>query len=285
MPVDTGKRTLRHESPQLSAGVVGAGQVGSALWKVLAPVFDVVPLDPAQGYTLDRPYLDHLHFCVPYDEEFRTTVAFWVKQTEPQAVILHSTVPPGTTRIVSGDLTTMKLDPYLAYSPVLGYHPHLYDHLRSFLKPVAGLTPEATQVVAGIMTEASVQCAIFDTPEEVEWAHALFSVRQGLDYAWAVAVDSLCRHDGLAFDQVHLGWTQLMNLGHTKIGQDGLCFPMSRPGTPLAYEGVPSIAETIWGTRYMVPELEELRCLIRHIVTATIDSTHQIPPGIAEDNV
>lgn len=99
--------------------VIGAGEVGTALSRVLGA--NLRDVGAHQG-TYNR-----LHIAFPYSEGFVAQVKFYQDEHQASAVVVHSTVPPGTC------------DPQgWTHSPVRGRHPHLAEALRTFTKYFGG---------------------------------------------------------------------------------------------------------------------------------------------------
>ena len=71
--------------------------------------------------------IEFMHIAYPYiDDRFIDSTINYIASFNPRLVIIHSSIPPGTTRLIQS-----KVNSKVAYSPVRGKHPNLYEHLRS----------------------------------------------------------------------------------------------------------------------------------------------------------
>lgn len=126
--------------------VVGLGEVGSAVYRLASNA----PGVETYGYDIDASRsvhrleevpspIDFLHVAIPFKgyQPFLDAVRAYVERFEPRHVIVHSTVAPGTTRMLRE-----KLGVPVSYSPVRGKHPCIERHLRFWPKWVATLPRE-----------------------------------------------------------------------------------------------------------------------------------------------
>ena len=111
--------------------LIGHGEVGSALHEVLGERRELIVIDRAKGFDPPESFEpDWLHIAIPYTDSFMDTVIAYVSAFYPNKVVIHSTVPIGTTRLVHRKM--LELDVY--YSPVRGRHPRLARYIREFPK-------------------------------------------------------------------------------------------------------------------------------------------------------
>lgn len=129
--------------------IVGLGEVGGALYRVFSSSgrFEVYGYDVDPARTLSRleevPKEVHfLHIAIRFSNEFFDAVKYYVERFSPRYVVLHSTVPPGTTRRLHSLLSAPTF-----YSPVRGKHPNMVWHLYFWPKWVAGLPEEEVGAV------------------------------------------------------------------------------------------------------------------------------------------
>jgi len=111
--------------------VVGHGEVGSALAEILRERYEVHVLDPPKGLAPpDGQHIyDWVHVCVPYGEDFVRGVCETALRLRPRNMVVHSTVPVGTTALFAREVAVR-----FYYSPVRGIHPHLARYMREFPK-------------------------------------------------------------------------------------------------------------------------------------------------------
>ena len=113
--------------------LIGFGEVGSALHVVLSERHPFAIVDPARACSPslgEAPQSDWMHVAIPYSESFISTVVEYVRKFNPSHLVLHSTVPIGTTRKIEREADYIPT----FYSPVRGRHPNLSAALRRFPK-------------------------------------------------------------------------------------------------------------------------------------------------------
>jgi len=152
--------------------VIGLGEVGRPLYEILSEKFMNV-----YGYDSDRSKTIHelgaipksvevVHIAYPYvDGRFIDSTIKYVTSFNPRLVIIHSTIPPGTTRLIQS-----KADSIIAYSPVRGKHPNLYEHLRFWTKWVSAASRAGIELARRHLEEAGFKVRVARDPESLELA-------------------------------------------------------------------------------------------------------------------
>jgi len=77
--------------------VVGFGEVGRALYKVLLNSHSVWAVDESRPLPEKAAVggFDFLHICIPYSPEFKRAVLAYQVRYRPDVTVIHSTVPVG----------------------------------------------------------------------------------------------------------------------------------------------------------------------------------------------
>lgn len=95
--------------------IVGSmGQVGRALWDNMTKRFfitghDIKPRRNSKGEEIpvkanpEECKGQIMHICIPYDDLFHDTLVELKEKFQPEIMIIHSSVPPGTTRALVDD--------------------------------------------------------------------------------------------------------------------------------------------------------------------------------------
>src|SRR5687768_9191104 len=119
----------------------GKGQVGSALVEILeSKDHDVFILDKDDEVEPPkRLKYDFLHIAIPFHSNFTQNVKNVIRRYNPTYVIVHSTVPVGTTR---------RLGKNAAHSAVRGQHPNLKHGIMRFTKYVGASNDLTRKAVA-----------------------------------------------------------------------------------------------------------------------------------------
>ncbi len=170
--------------------VVGLGEVGSAVYSVArgSGVFDVYGYDVVESRSPNRleeipSPVDYLHVAIPFQDpgQFLEAVRGYVERFRPRLVLVHSTVAPGTTRML-----WRRLGVSVAYTPVRGKHPCIEEHLRFWPKWVAVLPREALDEAAGHLEAMGLRVRRCECePESLELAKLWETVyRAAMIAAW-----------------------------------------------------------------------------------------------------
>jgi len=176
------------------------GQIGSALQKIL----DCDGID--QNEFMTRTY-DVLHIAIPYSDTFVETVGDYMTRYKPLLVIVHSTVPLGTTR---------KLGPKAVHSPCRGVHPDLEQGIRTFVKFFGG---DQADRASQIFKNRGVPVRIVDTPETTEAMKLWDTTVYGFNILIEKMLHQYCEKNGVDFNVVNTESAQTYNEGYAKLGK------------------------------------------------------------------
>lgn len=205
--------------------IIGAGEVGRALFDLLNPKFNVEMRDVG-GHK--KEHFDIIHITYPPIKNFAGVTRKYIKFYMPNVVIIHSTIAVGTTR---------KIGPLAVHSPIFGPHkrghnPGIVDgktfapsakgkltfgkNITYFVKYFSG--PKADKA-ASYFSRIGIKTRIFKKPETTE----LLKILDTTYYAWNVVfskeVKRLCDEYGLDFDEVYTIPNRDYNEGYRRIGK------------------------------------------------------------------
>lgn len=201
----------------------GMGQVGSALAKILSRRNVVYTLEKDSDVKppVERTY-DFLHVAIPYSRHFCETVRNAVKRYRPKYIVIHSTVPVGTTS---------RLGANAAHSPVRGNHPDLVDGLLGFVKYVGAKSQKTRNAVVAHLMELGINVQGWSRPEETELNKLMCLSRYLNDLAFYEMAFKLCRRFRVAPVRLYQ-WTYTYNDGYkgTKHRRPELSFPRGKVG-------------------------------------------------------
>lgn len=202
----------------------GLGQVGSALVDILEEHRHRVHiLDKAEEMEVPKNgKYDFLHVCIPYGDYFVSQVNRVVRDYDPTYVIVHSTVPVGTTR---------RIGPFAAHSPVRGQHPNLKDGLLKFTKYVGAHHDKTRAAVVTHLRELRMNVEPWNKAEDTELMKGLCLSRYLNDLAFYETAFKACKKFGVAPIRF-VQWTNSYNDGYvgSKYMRPELTFPMGRVG-------------------------------------------------------
>lgn len=175
--------------------VCGLGEVGSSLAQVLSNKFKVVGLDPAKGKDKPPKHTDFLHICFPYSKRFKADADAYIGNLDPLIVIVHSSVPAGTTRsLYGGDAV---------HSPIEGLHPNLAASILAFPKHLSG--PKAHDASKPFLA-LGCRVRLHNRPETTEVAKLLSTSRYGIALLVAKEQAKICRKAGVSYMEAVIGY-------------------------------------------------------------------------------
>lgn len=177
--------------------IVGNGQVGSAIAELLkADAIDIGEEPNLDAYT-------HIHICFPYSDSFKDSV----KKYTSKKVLIHSTVPIGTSKELG-----------VTYSPIRGTHPNLYQGIKTFRKYFAG--PHGKEF-AEIFNRLGID-AYFDQDKDsdsLEAAKIWDTTQYGVMIALEKYMHDWCKDKSLDFNLIYKAWNETYNDGYSKLGK------------------------------------------------------------------
>lgn len=191
--------------------VIGAGEVGCAIAEVLASTYPDVHLRDIVDY--DGPSTaDVLHICFPYSPFFVEAVRDYTTEYQATLVIIHSTVPRGTSATLGA-----------VHSPVRGKHPNLALSIRTFVKFFGG--PNAKEA-ADIFIACDVPVRIVARSDDTEAAKLWELAQYGLAIAIEKSIHAYCESAGVDFDVVYTEFAQTYNRGYEELGDSQYVRPV-----------------------------------------------------------
>jgi len=180
--------------------IIGKGEIGKSLESIFSKYYPTYIRD-IDGHSKDS--FEIIHICFPYSEYFINQVNTYKKMYNPKHIVIHSTVPVGTSR---------KLD--ATHSPCVGIHPHLGESLKIFTKFLGG---EHASDVAQYFRRAGIKVTLTDNQESTELMKIMSTSYYGLCIEYTKEVKRLCDENNVPFELWTL-WTDNYNNGYEKLG-------------------------------------------------------------------
>lgn len=200
-------------------GVLGYGEVGQAIAKFYknSRIKDLNRDDGFEG-------VEVLNVCIPWSKHFIKIVSGEIKKIKPKLVIVHSTVPVGTTKKLALGLPK-GLDAAIAHSPIRGVHPNLYGGIKTFVKYVGSDSRKAGVMAQKHMESLGMKTKLFEKSAESE-ALKLWDTTQ---YGWMIllnkGIKEWCDKKGLDFDAVYTDANKSYVEGYKKLGRPEVARP------------------------------------------------------------
>lgn len=213
----------------LRVGLLGYGEIGQALHKVyqasgLPHVVLVKDLDRDDGL-FD---LDVLNVAIPYNDsfDFVEAVVKVAKTSSAKTVIVHSTVPVGTTRSLKERLG---LSAKVAHSPCRGVHPNLYEGIMTFVKFIGTPLRSDAPDVESHLQSLKISTHICKNSETSELAKLLDTSYYGICIAYHGEAQRACQQFDADFEDVMTVYNQTYNTGYTTLKKSNVIRPVLTP--------------------------------------------------------
>ncbi len=189
--------------------IIGVGETGSALKELFKESgreccgVDLIP-DRTFGDLGETIHgVDIIHICLSYSPSFIKDVIEHLQNYSAKAIVIHSTVKPGTTQKLYDELVNSKTTT-IFYSPIRGAHSRLLEDLKRYTKFYAGVGfYNDDRFVECFSKQCQIPIMKWSSPLALEVAKNLSDT--GF-YGWLIIywqmVDKVCRKLGLDFQEV-----------------------------------------------------------------------------------
>jgi UDP-N-acetyl-D-mannosaminuronate dehydrogenase len=178
--------------------VAGLGEVGRPLLEILSRRFDCAGID-VEPAIVEGP-CSVLHICYPFQiPGFVAVTVEYMQRLGPALTIIHSTVPPGTTRKIQAEIPNS----CLAYSPVRGKHARMEHDMLRYRKFVAASRQRVLEAALEHLSQAGFRTTTLPSPELAELAKLLETTYLGVLIAWTQEMERLAARYGGTFSDMH----------------------------------------------------------------------------------
>ncbi len=160
--------------------VVGLGEIGNPIYKLLSKKlitvgYDVNPklMNKSAFKKFEKIPTNLLHVAIPVTKSFENDILKLTKNFQPQCIIIHSTISPGTTSRLQ-----KKLKIPIIYSATRGVHKRMIKDLKRYTKffAISNNAPKkqwAINEYYKTMKKAGIKTQQMTKPETLELAKIL----------------------------------------------------------------------------------------------------------------
>jgi len=157
--------------------VVGIGEIGKPILKLLSKDNIVVGFDLNSDLMDERKFeryknlkTSFLHIAIPTTGKFLNNVLKLCKKFQPECIVIHSTIKPGTTEELQGKLTIPVI-----YSATRGVHKRMIYDLKRYTKffVISASAPRgkwASTTYVKMMKQCGIKTKKMSKPETLELA-------------------------------------------------------------------------------------------------------------------
>ena len=192
--------------------IIGAGEIGKALYEVLGKVYEVRMIDIGDEGV--GPF-DIIHICFPYSDKFEEAVTGYRQKYLPKYTVIHSTVPPGTSKKLGA-----------THSPIIGQHPYLAESLKTFTKFVGGIDADE---VSEYFRKAGLKTYICRKSETTEIGKVLLTNYYAVCIEFIKEAEKICDKFKIPFAEAFTIFNQEYNKGYSKLGYPEYQRPVLQP--------------------------------------------------------
>lgn len=206
----------------MKIGIIGYGEIGSSIAKVYNSIgeFDVRVVDPFYHLNDDISEVEILNICIPFIDDFVNVVKEYISQANPNYTIIHSTVSPGTTKLVGGRV---------CHSPMRGLHPNLDLGMKTFLKYIGPEDDESAKLYQEHLSSIGIKSYVCKNSKTTEYAKLLDTTYYGMCIAFHSDVSKVCESEGIEFNEVMTLFNQSYNEGYKELGKENVVRPVLYP--------------------------------------------------------
>ena len=194
--------------------IIGNGQVGSSLYKVVSPHHETLVKDVDD---LEADGIEILHLCFPFSEEFVEIANKYIEKYKPKVTVNHASVELGTTE---------KLKGLVCYSPIRGKHPNLDKGIKVFDKFIAG-PKEATDIIDKYFRDANVKTIVYDEGyiKTLEFCKLMSNIRYGYEICFMQEAERIAGKYKINLDTFKM-FEESYNEGYKELGEDYMVRPI-----------------------------------------------------------
>lgn len=201
-------------------GILGYGEVGQAIAKFYgsagspqAKIKDLNRDDGLKGVEI-------LHICFPWKENFVKIVKKEIKKIKPKLTIIHSTIPPFTTKKIGG---------MVVHSPVRGIHPKLFEGIKTFVKYIGVDNKKAGELAKKHLESLGIKTKVFYPSITTEIGKLLDTSYYGVVIAWHGEMKKLCDRYKIDFEEAVTDFNKTYNEGYKRLGKPNVVRPVLYP--------------------------------------------------------
>lgn len=194
--------------------IIGAGEIGISLFNVLKSHYNVFLRD--KNDDLNGKF-EIVHICYPHSKNFVKVSKFYIKKYKPSLVVIHSTIPVGTTK---------KISLIAVHSPIRGLHPNLEKGIKTFVKYFGG---GRAKEAARYFSKIGIKTKTFKDSKTTELLKILDTTYYGWNIVFAKEAKRICDELNLKFEEVYTIPNQDYNDGYKKLGMPHVIRPVLKP--------------------------------------------------------
>jgi len=235
--------------------VLGMGEVGETLFDLLVERgIDCIGIDQdnskCKNYSENTiiKNLEYLHVCLPGElSQFVDITSNWISKIDGvKAVLIHSTIKPGTTKNIQE-----KSKIPILYSPIRGVHKRFLDDIKKYTKFISSDDKQIDSKIKLDLEKRFEKIDWMSTTKTAELAKILVDTTY---YGWLInyaqITKMICEKEGVDFDEM---WKFADEI-HENLGNR----PKMFPGIIGGHCVIPNLSLVEYENLDMIKKINEL---------------------------
>lgn len=173
--------------------VVGFGEVGASVAKVVNVIDAVYVVDPAVDQQTIPADIEVMHICFPPSDSFAFQVQSYYAQFNPKHVLIWSSTPIGTTQA---------LGIHAVHSPIEGVHPYLAESIFKMVRFLGADDPVEGAYFAAYFARMDMATQVLSSSKFTEFLKLRSTSKYGINIVWAGYEKSVADSLGMDFKEV-----------------------------------------------------------------------------------
>lgn len=169
----------------MKAVLIGYGEVGKGVFGAIQDHHEIHIEDPKYGFVASPESYDIMLVAIPYSGSFVEIVKKYSLVHLPKAIVIFSSVPIGTCRMVGA-----------VHSPIEGKHDNMVASIKVHTRWIAGHDPDG--IVSQFFREVGLSIYVVKDPEITEFLKLASTTIYGINIEWARYCESMA--EGIGFD-------------------------------------------------------------------------------------
>jgi UDP-N-acetyl-D-mannosaminuronate dehydrogenase len=224
--------------------IIGMGEIGSALYRVLSVQYNVITYDIGYSGLVSTTDDVTLHICFPYSASFVDDVKEYMEVFGAAYVIVYSTVAIGTCNKIGSDVV---------HSPIEGKHPDLEKSIRVMTRWVATSDIGVALYFVNLFDQLGIQSKHVKDSSHTEALKLLSTSEYGINIVFAELKAKVAKEIGMDF-VLTKEWNEEYNKLYRLLGHDSYRkYVLDPPGDTI-------------GGHCVVPNAEILRKQFPHVL-------------------
>ena len=169
---------------------MGLGEIGSPILKLISIGAIAVGYDTNQKLMDQKKFSKYqnidtsfLHICIPFTKQFSANVISLSKKFHPEAIVIHSTVSPYTTKNLQNQLSIP-----IIYSATRGVHRRMISDMKKYtkfyaLEKNAPNNKWASKTYSGLLKKCGIKTKKMSNPITLELAKIVVDTSY---YGWLI---------------------------------------------------------------------------------------------------